>query len=60
VKKELDVREEPVMEKVLMVEELAQIMVEITMVEKVAKIAQVMVEMTLVVLEVASVVVQHM
>jgi hypothetical protein len=48
------------MEKVLMVEELAQIMVEIAMVEKVAKMAQVMVEMTLVVLEVASVVVQHM
>jgi len=48
------------MEKVLMVKELAQIMVEIAMVEKVAKIAQVMVEMTLVVLEVASVVVQHM
>jgi hypothetical protein len=60
VKKELDVREEPVMEKVLMVKELAQIMVEIAMVEKVAKMAQVMVEMTLVVLEVASVVVQHM
>ena len=57
MRKELDVGEEPVMKKVSVVEELAQIMVEIAMVEKVTKMAQVMVEMALVVLEVTSVVV---
>jgi hypothetical protein len=57
MRKELDVGEEPVMEKVSVVEELEQIMVEIAIVEKVTKMAQVMVEMALVVLEVTSVVV---
>ena len=57
MRKELDVGEEPVMEKVSVVEKLAQIMVEIAMVEKVTKMTQVIVEMALVVLEVTSVVV---